>query len=225
MASDNDGVAATLLDQGERLAHNSSSGRNSANAGHAGGSLSRQETTRDSLSGTSQNIGGVGGVGHGDDDSQQAAEAMVQLSGIGFYTAQQTQEDTMDLDPNYDPSDFLGGLQPNRQNQLQQSQSDQQENNEELSMQPINTSVNTGEPSSNVDDLNQVCSIREIIRENTFLINYCYLIIFQEQNIGIHDDLAISDSDEEQNLTMDDEAPKQQDNDNDNENDEHDLWF
>ncbi|XP_055377436.1 transcription initiation factor TFIID subunit 1 [Condylostylus longicornis] len=39
------------------------------------------------------------------DDSKQVAEAMVQLSGIGFYP--QSQDETMDLDPNYDPSDFL----------------------------------------------------------------------------------------------------------------------
>ncbi|GAB0087540.1 Transcription initiation factor TFIID subunit [Sergentomyia squamirostris] len=53
--------------------------------------------------------GGGGGSStgvHGDDDSQQAAEAMVQLSGIGFYS--QPQEESIDLDPNYDPSDFLG---------------------------------------------------------------------------------------------------------------------
>ncbi|XP_026472569.1 transcription initiation factor TFIID subunit 1 [Ctenocephalides felis] len=39
-----------------------------------------------------------------DDDSQQVAEAMVQL-GIGFYT--QSQDESLDVDPNYDPSDFL----------------------------------------------------------------------------------------------------------------------
>ncbi|XP_030762639.1 transcription initiation factor TFIID subunit 1 [Sitophilus oryzae] len=38
-----------------------------------------------------------------DDDSQQAAEAMVQLGSMGFYQ----QEESMDIDPNYDPSDFL----------------------------------------------------------------------------------------------------------------------
>lgn len=43
----------------------------------------------------------------GGDDSQTAAEAMVQLSGIGFYTQSQGGDDSMDIDPNYDPSDFL----------------------------------------------------------------------------------------------------------------------
>ncbi|XP_015602536.1 transcription initiation factor TFIID subunit 1 isoform X2 [Cephus cinctus] len=45
-----------------------------------------------------------------DDDSQQAAEAMVQLGNVGFYTGEQQllqQDESMDVDPNYDPSDFL----------------------------------------------------------------------------------------------------------------------
>lgn len=68
-------------------------------------------------------------MGTGEDDSQQAAEAMVQLSGIGFYTQPQgggrflsfyiekscltliffftISDDSIDIDPNYDPSDFL----------------------------------------------------------------------------------------------------------------------
>lgn len=62
-----------------------------------------------------------------DDDSQQAAEAMVQLGNLGYYPASSSivgstgeveieehnpsikheQEESMDVDPNYDPSDFL----------------------------------------------------------------------------------------------------------------------
>ncbi|KYN01312.1 Transcription initiation factor TFIID subunit 1 [Cyphomyrmex costatus] len=45
-----------------------------------------------------------------DDDSQQAAEAMVQLGNVGFYVGEQQllqQDESMDVDPNYDPSDFL----------------------------------------------------------------------------------------------------------------------
>lgn len=42
--------------------------------------------------------------GQDDNDSQQAAEAMIQL---GYYPAQQAQDESMDFDPNYDPSDFL----------------------------------------------------------------------------------------------------------------------
>lgn len=44
---------------------------------------------------------------HGEDDNQQIAEAMVQLS--GFYGGQ-PHDESMDVDPNYDPSDFLGNL-------------------------------------------------------------------------------------------------------------------
>lgn len=40
-----------------------------------------------------------------DNDSQQAAEAMIQL---GYYATQPTnQDESIDFDPNYDPSDFL----------------------------------------------------------------------------------------------------------------------
>uniref|UniRef100_A0A6P7FJW6 Transcription initiation factor TFIID subunit 1 n=1 Tax=Diabrotica virgifera virgifera TaxID=50390 RepID=A0A6P7FJW6_DIAVI len=54
-----------------------------------------------------------------DDDSQQAAEAMVQLGTMGYYPPTEGQEgdsaeasfmykdESMDVDPNYDPSDFL----------------------------------------------------------------------------------------------------------------------
>lgn len=37
----------------------------------------------------------------------EAAEAMVQLSGIGFYSQPAQQDESIDFDPNYDPSDFL----------------------------------------------------------------------------------------------------------------------
>ncbi|KAF7268302.1 hypothetical protein GWI33_018568 [Rhynchophorus ferrugineus] len=54
-------------------------------------------------------------VGGADDDSQQAAEAMVQLGSMGFYQQGEVnepdsllfKEESMDVDPNYDPSDFL----------------------------------------------------------------------------------------------------------------------
>lgn len=44
-------------------------------------------------------------LGQDENDSQQAAEAMIQL---GYYSNSQTQQDeSLDFDPNYDPSDFL----------------------------------------------------------------------------------------------------------------------
>ncbi|KAG8223686.1 hypothetical protein J437_LFUL004051 [Ladona fulva] len=71
-----------------------------------------------------------------DDDSQQAAEAMVQLGNLGYYPAssslvgsstvdmvegnnssiKQDQEESMDVDPNYDPSDFLMQGLPQQKN-------------------------------------------------------------------------------------------------------------
>ncbi|XP_072748281.1 transcription initiation factor TFIID subunit 1 isoform X2 [Anoplolepis gracilipes] len=50
------------------------------------------------------------GVVLADDDSQQAAEGLVQLGTVGFYVGEQQllqQDDSMDVDPNYDPSDLL----------------------------------------------------------------------------------------------------------------------
>lgn len=44
-------------------------------------------------------------TGQDENDSQQAAEAMIQL---GYYSTQQpNQDESLDFDPNYDPSDFL----------------------------------------------------------------------------------------------------------------------
>ncbi|XP_066586394.1 transcription initiation factor TFIID subunit 1 isoform X2 [Prorops nasuta] len=60
------------------------------------------------------------GVVLADDDSQQAAEAMVQLGNVGFYMGEQQllqQEESMDVDPNYDPSDFLLAGLPARDSQ------------------------------------------------------------------------------------------------------------
>lgn len=78
-----------------------------------------------------------------DDDSQQAAEAMVQLGNVGFYAGEQQllqQDESMDVDPNYDPSDFLLAGLPARedrgtdkiQDDLAVSESDDDMENNEL---------------------------------------------------------------------------------------------
>uniref|UniRef100_A0A1B6IXS7 Bromo domain-containing protein n=3 Tax=Homalodisca TaxID=139475 RepID=A0A1B6IXS7_9HEMI len=59
-------------------------------------------------------------VPHLDDDSQQAAEAMMQLGNIA-YCVPQEQDESMDVDPNYDPSDFLMQGLPGRENKPQTS--------------------------------------------------------------------------------------------------------
>lgn len=123
----------------------------------------------DSLAGA----GGGGGLG-GEDDNQQiasAAEAMVQLSG---YYGQQTDE-SMDVDPNYDPSDFLGNLREPRE---QKPQLTDLNINIGHQYEPMNMYQGAGgEIAVTVtpqDDLN-----------------------VDRKPQAIHDDLAISDSDEE----------------------------
>ncbi|KYN38772.1 Transcription initiation factor TFIID subunit 1 [Trachymyrmex septentrionalis] len=62
------------------------------------------------------------GVVLADDDSQQAAEAMVQLGNVGFYMGEQQllqQDESMDVDPNYDPSDFLLAGLPARDDKVE----------------------------------------------------------------------------------------------------------
>lgn len=119
--------------------------------------------------------GGGGGLG-GEDDNQQiasAAEAMVQLSG---YYGQQTDE-SMDVDPNYDPSDFLGNLREPRE---QKPQLTDLNINIGHQYEPLNMYQGTGgggEIAVTVtpqDDLS-----------------------VDRKPQAIHDDLAISDSDEE----------------------------
>lgn len=53
-------------------------------------------------------------LGQDDNDSQQAAEAMIQL---GYYSTNQQQQhdESIDFDPNYDPSDFLMKKDENEQ--------------------------------------------------------------------------------------------------------------
>ncbi|XP_063911046.1 transcription initiation factor TFIID subunit 1 isoform X2 [Zophobas morio] len=109
-----------------------------------------------------------------DDDSQQAAEAMVQLGSMGYYQQNEGEaadlvykEESMDVDPNYDPSDFLM----------------------------------SGLPLHNKDDI----KIDETVLQG------------QDSGMKIHDDLAVSDSEDEgPNVT---DVPIQE------EDDGGDLWF
>uniref|UniRef100_A0A1B0DDY9 Uncharacterized protein n=1 Tax=Phlebotomus papatasi TaxID=29031 RepID=A0A1B0DDY9_PHLPP len=140
--------------------------------------------------------GGGSSIGvHGDDDSQQAAEAMVQLSGIGFYN--QPQDESIDLDPNYDPSDFLGmtsssSLAPQRPPQL----STEVQPEASVAAVPVPAAVAEEEPA-----------------------------IVSNPSVAIQDDLAISDTDEEDNnliLTITKEEPTVENNEGEAEGD---LWF
>lgn len=127
-----------------------------------------------------------GGGGGGEDDQQiaSAAEAMVQLS--GFY-GQHTDE-SMDVDPNYDPSDFLGNLREPREQKPQLDIDIAQ-----YEMSAFQSGSGGGDvPAS--DDMS-----------------------IDRKPQAIHDDLAISDSDEEDVsdfLTIKPEPATYQDNTN-----------
>lgn len=149
-------------------------------------------------------------------DSQQAAEAMVQLSGAQsqFY---QTAEESMEIDPNYDPSDFLG-----------------------MSNRPLATET-VGQAGG---DPSQFTYQQESAFDPNFQQFQQQPSQFEDQQImaaegqqqeqvqqpaalpplqSLHKDLAISDSDDEQNnLQMDifNNA-----NENDDNDDGGDLWF
>ncbi|KAK4872343.1 hypothetical protein RN001_014372 [Aquatica leii] len=116
-----------------------------------------------------------------DDDSQQAAEAMVQLGTMGFYHQQDEnhesvmyKEESIDVDPNYDPSDFLMSGLPR-----------------------IKT-------EGDVEDLT--------IEEHDV------------KTIKIHDDLAVSESDDEGGNILMSNVQTQQMQDDDDVGD-GDLWF
>ncbi|XP_037910415.1 transcription initiation factor TFIID subunit 1 isoform X2 [Hermetia illucens] len=166
--SENDESVAATLDQGEGLSR-----------------------------GATSEVAGPSQAGpHGEDDSQQAAEAMVQLSGVGFYT--QPQDESNDVDPNYDPSDFLGMSKPKDEFQPAPPTI----SSDMLDPEMKSTSIDYSQPVANT--------------------------LLDEQPMGdqigrhaIHDDLAISDSDEEENKFVM-EADK---NENDGDNDDGGLWF
>ncbi|XP_055848385.1 transcription initiation factor TFIID subunit 1 isoform X1 [Episyrphus balteatus] len=123
---------------------------------------------------------------HGEDDSQQAAEAMVQLSGVGFYT-QQPQDDSIDLDPNYDPSDFLsmGNRLPTSQTQTEQPLSQFLPNNEQQF--PV---------EQESDQMQQMQQLRPPSLQQVPMLMPSDMP--DNENVGIDEDLAISDSDEDE---------------------------
>lgn len=155
---------------------------------------------------------------------------MVQLAGIGFYT--QPQDESVDIDPNYDPSDFLG--LPNRSfNEPQQQQQPiqqelQQQQQNDFHMQPdlqmqqdfyLQQQMQQQQQPQQQQHMEQQQNDQQQLQ-----MQYQQLQMmddFNSQNVGIHDDLAISDSDEENNLKM--EITKEEPPENDN--DDGGLWF
>ncbi|XP_016997522.2 transcription initiation factor TFIID subunit 1 isoform X6 [Drosophila takahashii] len=135
----------------------------------------------------------------GEDDSQQVAEAMVQLSGVGAgYYAQQQQDESMDVDPNYDPSDFLAMHKP-RQNLGEPSSLQGAFTNFLSHVQDDNGPYNAAEASTSAaaasamgmslpsqEDDSMAMQMPPEMPSNTI-----------NNGMGIDDDLDISESDEE----------------------------
>lgn len=158
----------------------------------------------------------------GEGDSQQAAEAMVQLSGTTQYFTQPAAEESMEIDPNYDPSDFLG--MSNRQldtvvetqtvaddSSIQFQQYQQQQDGSFQQFGEQQQQQQYGEPQQVV--------IEQPPQDQQQQQSSSGLPPLQ----SLHKDLAISDSDDEQNnLQMD---IFNNGNENDDNDDGGDLWF
>lgn len=234
---------------------------------------STMDEQQPSTSAMAQSMSSLPNPHPGEDDSQQAAEAMVQLSGIGFYT--QPQDESVDLDPNYDPSDFLGGLPSSRQSQQQNQQfeninqdggqdtqqqqqiqsfsqqqmfnpqQEQQQFEQQISFnddqqqmfsENIQSSFNSQQQQQHIfmqpqqqqqsfqtmeeDDQNLFCSDQPLLQYMSQSLNDNN----QNPNLAIQDDLAVSDSEEEDNLKMEIYKEEPRDTNNDDEGDEG-LWF
>ncbi|KRF83072.1 transcription initiation factor TFIID subunit 1 isoform X6 [Drosophila virilis] len=122
----------------------------------------------------------------GEDDSQQAAEAMVQLSGIGYY-AQQQQDESMDVDPNYDPSDFLAMHKPRQS--LGESYNAQGAFSDFMSqVQDDSGQYNPPEASTSAAAAANMSAQEEDMPSTS-----------NDNGMGIDEDLDISDSDDEDN--------------------------
>lgn len=155
----------------------------------------------------------------GEGDSQQAAEAMVQLSGTSqqqqYFT--QTAEESMEIDPNYDPSDFLG---------MSNRQLDSVDGGGQLAV--VDDSAQFQYQPQQDANFQQFGEPQQVVIEEQ-LQQQPPQDQQQQSSSGLpplqslHKDLAISDSDDEQNnLQMD---IFNNGNENENDDDGGDLWF
>jgi transcription initiation factor TFIID subunit 1 len=165
-----------------------------------------------------QNMGREVNFGSGIDDSQQAAEAMVQLSGFYAQPQQQDQDESIDFDPNYDPSDFLMKkvAADDQQQQQQQQFSYQQESYENLQAGEL---VESQQQNYYSASYSQGANMQEQIQEVEMQEQQ-----MQQQEIqhsadvsgGGLEDLEISDSDEEESKIEISQNTSKED---------EDLWF
>uniref|UniRef100_A0A182J0C7 Transcription initiation factor TFIID subunit 1 n=1 Tax=Anopheles atroparvus TaxID=41427 RepID=A0A182J0C7_ANOAO len=181
-----------------------------------------------------------------EDDSQQAAEAMVQLSGTQYYNA--AQEEAMEIDPNYDPSDFLGmsnqrlvapaterGETVGNDGTQQQPQPEANDASLELTLpaggifiqqefvpppQPLEqTDAPTGSDQERPPQEDPQGATGQPNATNAEPQEHSALPTLQ----SLHSDLAISDSDDDKsNLRMDE---LREENENDDNDEGGDLWF
>lgn len=174
-----------------------------------------QYSTDENLSRTS--------FGSGIDDSQQAAEAMVQLSGVGFYSQpqQQEQDESIDFDPNYDPSDFLMKKVSGEDQKQQQPQFYQQDSYEYMQKDEVIDEQQQGYYSSSYSQAYQVQeTVQEVEMQDSQPMQQ-----EQKQDIGISEDLEISDSDEEESKIQISNSQNQSSEMNTSKEEEDDLWF
>ncbi|XP_003436646.2 transcription initiation factor TFIID subunit 1 isoform X1 [Anopheles gambiae] len=159
-----------------------------------------------------------------EDDSQQAAEAMVQLSSAQYYNS--AQDESMEIDPNYDPSDFLG-----MSSRQQTGDSGRNDAGIQQSLE-ASYSVDQNAPSS---EYSQEAGRQEANDQQQQQQQFQYQPDPTGQSMDnpsqqpaalptlqtLHSDLAISDSDDEKtNLQMDEVR-----DDNDDNDEGGDLWF
>jgi hypothetical protein len=159
--------------------------------------------------------------GQDDNDSQQAAEAMIQL---GYYPTQQSQDESMDFDPNYDPSDFLMKKDSSSQeSQLPQQQQQQYQESFDYSAvgiqegaggDEINPTFFSGayqQPAFGDFSAYQQQSQEEFMPQQQQLMS-------ADGSGGVLADLEISDSDDDEDQNESNENP-------DTSKEEDGLWF
>ncbi|XP_058465400.1 transcription initiation factor TFIID subunit 1 isoform X2 [Malaya genurostris] len=150
-------------------------------------------------------------------DSQQAAEAMVQLSGTQYFT--QTADESVEIDPNYDPSDFLGMSNRQLGTDTVQGQLEQVETGQ---FQYQQSDVSAFDPS-----FQQFQPQAQFPPQHNTEGQLQEVPMQQQETLpllpSLHKDLAISDSDDEQNNLQVDIFNNT--NENDDNDDGGDLWF
>lgn len=138
----------------------------------------------------------------------------------------------MDLDPNYDPSDFLK-IGP-RDSQPSHGDSASVDYSMNIKQEPSSnsqsflydqSSFSMSEMLQYKADPEQVDTQADVDMGEPSGIQSQSSMGQQENIAAIHDDLAISDSEEEEEVANEDEGVKKEPSDKDNDDDGDGLWF